>query len=150
MDFAKHILVGTDFSKGSENAIRNAVTLAKGMTARLTLIHVYDAVPFVPPVAPAATVGANIEAELRGAVEKALQKNRDELTSEIADVATVAIQHRNAATGIVGWAKEHNVDLIVTSTHGRGGIAHLLIGSVAEQVVRHAECPVLTIRSKLA
>ncbi|MCZ7684405.1 MAG: universal stress protein [Sandaracinaceae bacterium] len=65
----------------------------------------------------------------------------------VAKTKTALIVSTNAAEGICNYAAKENVDLIVLSTHGRTGLAHLLIGSVAEKVVRHAPCPVLTVRA---
>ena len=59
---------------------------------------------------------------------------------------TVVLTSSSAAYAIVDYARDHGIDLIVTGTHGRGALAHLVMGSVAEQVVRLASCPVLTVR----
>ena len=63
------------------------------------------------------------------------------------ELKTAVVLNANAAVGICDYAAKEEVDLIVLSTHGRTGLSHMLIGSVAERVVRHAPCPVLTLRS---
>ena len=77
-----------------------------------------------------------------------MERLRDERLSGVPGVEFSIKQHPSAAEGICEAAVEAGADLIVLSTHGRTGLAHMLIGSVAERVVRHAPCPVLTLRSK--
>ena len=68
---------------------------------------------------------------------------------DLAKVKTALVVSESPAKGIVDYAEKEGVDLIVISTHGRTGLRRMMIGSVAERVVRHAHCPVLTLRSKL-
>lgn len=138
------ILHPTDFSAPSDYAFRLACSLARDHGARLLVLHVFErqalAYPGVmtPPPPPPAS------AEQRDAALEQLHriKPRD---------AAIAVEHLLAegipATAILQVAQERHCDLIVMGTHGRTGLSRLLIGSVAEQVVRNATCPVLTIKT---
>jgi nucleotide-binding universal stress UspA family protein len=130
-----NILHPTDFSEPSQAACEKAVELARQCGAKLTVLHVYanplmaEGFAYVPDPRPEfeqrlSTV-ANVELPI--AVERALR------------VGVPAEQ-------IVEFAREHNCDLVVMGTHGRTGLSHLLVGSVAEHVVRHAPCPVMVVR----
>ena len=146
----QNILVATDFSDASELSLRAAAMLAKQFSSKVTVVHVFDPAP----LAPIATRGlsgpdqlANKE-HVENAIHEKLESIREETFSEIPDVKAVLIMAASPATAICDYAAKEGVDLIVLSTHGRTGLDHLLIGSVAERVVRHALCPVLTLRSK--
>lgn len=147
--FASHILVPTDFSQASELAVDAAGLLAKQFGAKLTLVHVHDPAALRSP----ATIGWSPEQQkaLVAQIDDTIAKSFDELRARRlagADVADMVILHdASPAHGICVYAEKIGADLIVISTHGRTGLAHLLIGSVAERVVRHAACPVLTLRS---
>jgi nucleotide-binding universal stress UspA family protein len=88
--------------------------------------------------------------DLQREVEDAARARLQELIADADPGAVpaepVVVTSNAPALAIVGYAKEANVDLIVMGTHGRGAVAHLLVGSVAERVVRCAPCPVLTVR----
>jgi nucleotide-binding universal stress UspA family protein len=150
--FNQRILAPTDFSTSSVLALDAAALLAKQFGAAVTLLYVYDPTLLTPlyAVPGAATV---IESTSRApAFEENVRKELEALAKQrfagIASVDFVVKQHANPAEGICAAALESGADLIVVSTHGRTGLAHMLIGSVAERVVRHAPCPVLTLRSK--
>ena len=139
----ERILVPTDFSDHSKQAINYACELAKRFGAELHLLHV------VQPLTTHVSYGAPIpDAELHPPEQPA----REELEA----IAEPGLEHvsrveRSIRTGppfleIVRCAKEKDADLIVIGTHGRTGVAHALIGSVAEKVVRKSPCPVLTVR----
>lgn len=150
MTLASHILVATDFSDASRPALGAAVILAKQFGAKLTLAHSFDPSPLAPlatrPVSGAAQL--QIEQEMERRITEELERLRKDELSEIADVETELLIGPSPADELVKLAKKKNVDLIVIGTHGRTGLSHLLIGSVAEKVVRHAPCPVLTLRSR--
>ena len=140
----KTILVPTDFSENSEGALDYAAALAAQFKAVLHLVHVCQ-VPF-----PAtATMDAVIlpvpawESEMRAAAETEMAKLVGRLP---AVVASSDIAVGSPPVCIVAAAVEHDVDLIVMGTHGRGPLMHALLGSVAERVVRTAPCPVLTVK----
>jgi len=134
----KQILVATDFSEVSTAAIDYGRDLARTFGASLQLLHVMEN-PFLRP-----TPG-DPHAIKTATLGHLLDRLSDE--DRVALRATAALETSDDPAGeIVKYAKTHAVDLIVLGTHGRGGVAHLLLGSVAEKVVRTAPCPVLTVR----
>jgi nucleotide-binding universal stress UspA family protein len=134
----KNILVATDFEPTSEAALTYGRALATTFGARLHLLHVAE-----NDFLRASVTDPHV---LKTAVARRLNER---LTAEDRQVrgarATLEVSDRPADT-ITRYAKREQIDLIVMGTHGRTGVTHLLMGSVAEQVVRMAPCPVLTVR----
>ncbi len=137
------ILCPVDFSAPSRNALRYANEFAKAMNAKITVMHVIQPqpitadinVPYIPP-------------------EVDLEKNaRDDLDHIIKEtVHEGVVVEKVIAFGlpsdcITAQAKQENVDVIILGTHGRSGISRLLMGSTAENVIRHATCPVLVVKA---
>jgi nucleotide-binding universal stress UspA family protein len=143
----KTVLVPTDFSDPSEIAFRYGKAFAESFGASLHLLHVVDSASMYVWGSPEGAVGMPA-----GAYDEAERYARERLQG----LLTMPEQERFRAvqaivTGspfveIVRYAKRQEIDLIVMGTHGRGPIAHMLMGSVAERVVRKAPCPVLTVR----
>jgi universal stress protein A len=140
----KKILCPVDFSKFTPQIVACAVDLAKKYGSELHLLHVIPNLTYFTPYESFLTP------ENLVAVEKNIQ---DEVSNEFAKLlAKITIGAKTATrTGtpfveIIDYAKTENIDLIVMGTHGRSGIEHILIGNVAEKVVRKSPCPVLTIR----
>jgi len=136
----KTILHPTDFSEHSEHAFRLACELARDYGARVVVAHaitlqLYGSLETGPLVADPLV----IEAELRARLE-AVQP------PDPAIVVERRLCKGDAAAEIVALAGDINADVIVMGTHGRGGVGRLLLGSVAEAVLRRAPCPVLTVR----
>lgn len=140
----RHILAPTDFSDYSKKALSDALELARTFGAKLTLLHVVEPSPylgeFTPPAAGADLVN-NLERQASAALARMLPEAQ---RAQIEVIRSVVIG--SPLRKIVEAAEAKHVDLIVMATHGRTGLSHLLIGSVAERVVRTAPCPVLTIR----
>ena len=140
----RKILVAIDFSPDSERAIDAAVELANGNHGHLTLLHVYESPAYSTPdmgmYVPAPELTADIIADARRALDEI--KMRWAAKGVSVDVAWVA---GTAAPEIVGYAREHDFDLIVVGSHGRRGFRRFVLGSVAETVVRTADRPVLTV-----
>ena len=139
-----HILVPMDFSAYAEQALDYAIALAQKLQARLTLLHVIQ-----PPLVASADMGVwpspafldELEATIAGDMEGYLARvTAAGLEGEIAVVHGVPFQQ------ILDIAKARQVDLIILGTHGRTGLAHVLLGSVAEKVARLAPCPVMIAR----
>ena len=149
MAFAQHILATTDFSPASEKGVRAAAEVAVLTGAGITLVHVFDPAPFAPIATRGEELASQLvdEQQLERSIRDALEAVRGNLLAGVKDVSLEVIQSANAADAISKRADGADVDLIVMSTHGRTGLAHLLIGSVAERVVRHARCAVLTVHS---
>jgi nucleotide-binding universal stress UspA family protein len=142
----KTVLVPTDFSDASQSALRYGKAMAEAFGASLHVVHVMED---LLAHAWAAEVYVSSMPQLRDEIEKesrlrleALLKD-DERRKFRAETALLA---GNPFIEIIRYAKAHDVDLIVMGTHGRGPIAHMLLGSVAEKVVRKSPCPVLTVR----
>jgi len=143
----KRVLFPTDFSELSLHALKYAVSFAQSYKAELHVLHVVDEAyqywmamgPSSLPVGPPPDELVDLaKKELARFIEEHVAKSGVALVSE-ASMGRPFME-------IVGYAKDRKIDLIVLGTHGRGGLRHALLGSVAERVVRKAPCPVLTIR----
>jgi nucleotide-binding universal stress UspA family protein len=142
----KRILTATDFSQHSQVALRYAAAFAKAFGAEVILCHVLEKPDFLSQFPPVAE--GYFPPNLAEIHEKHARIQCEQDLAEIGlSHARVVLPHGNPPTEIVRAAKSENADLIIVGTHGRGAIAHLLLGSVAERVVRSASCPVLTVRS---
>jgi nucleotide-binding universal stress UspA family protein len=134
----KNVLVAVDFGDASEAALTYARNFARTFGARLHVLHVLENT-FLRPMANDPHV-----------VETAAARQvHDRLTDEDRTGlrAVAAVRKSDApAEEIVRYARDESIDLVVLGTHGRQGVAHLLVGSVAEKVVRAAPCPVLIVR----
>ena len=143
----KNILVATDFSEPSDAALAYGRALARTFGATL---HVANVVDNVPALVYGAEAYAASMPELQQEIEDSARKQLADLLVDDdrppLPVRPVVLTSSAPAAAIVGYAKGERIDLIVAGTHGRGGVAHLLMGSVAERVVRTAPCPVLTVR----
>jgi nucleotide-binding universal stress UspA family protein len=143
----KNILVATDFSEPSDAALRYGRALAQNFKATLHVVHV---VGQMSSLVYGAEAYAGSIPELQQDVEDAARKQLDDLLvdhdAHPLPTRCILLTSNAPAVAIVDYAGRERIDLIVTGTHGRGGVAHLLMGSVAERVVRTAPCPVLTVR----
>ena len=142
----KIVLVPTDFSDASESALRYGKAMAEAFGASLHFVHVMED---LLAHAWAAEVYVSSMPQLRDEIEKESRQRLEMLLGESDRSkfrAEIALLAGNPFLEIIRYAKAHDVDLIVMGTHGRGPIAHMLLGSVAEKVVRKSPCPVLTVR----
>lgn len=139
------ILCPTDFSEASTEAIAEASALAAHFGAELLLVHVVPVLPALPPDPNFMFEIPEYERALHSDAERSLHKLADSLTAKSMRVRTF-VGHGDAGSEIVRIAREEGADMIVISTQGRTGWRHLAFGSVAEKVVRLAQCPVLTLR----
>lgn len=142
----RKILVTTDLSKESYSAIEYAAWIASKEKATITLLYCVDNLPSVPYHTVDLTFDKFRE-ELLQQEQKRLNKYSAPLVKKFKRKMKVVLVVGNASQTIISYAKEHKFDMIVMNTHGRTGIQHAVLGSIAEKVVRHAPCPVLTIRS---
>jgi nucleotide-binding universal stress UspA family protein len=137
------ILVSTDFSNNSCQALPYANTYAQQFGAEVYLVHVIEEPPFMSDVKNVPLVMSDKQ------LQQKAHNDLDALAAEEFDEAVKVhpmVRHGKAKDEIVAAARELNVDLIMISTHGRTGLKRALLGSVAEVVVRHAHCPVLVVR----
>lgn len=140
----KKILVATDFSDHAAYAIEHAEVLAKQFEAEILLLHVIES--FTYSLTDSMTVIGHDQA-LSATAEALLENLQNRLVAEGFSVERVLV-HGTAYKEIVEKAKEAASDLIVIGTHGRTAMEQLLLGGVAEKVVRLATCPVLTVPGK--
>jgi nucleotide-binding universal stress UspA family protein len=141
----KNILVATDFSEPSKAALTYGRALARTFGATLHVVQVVGQVPMI--VYGAEAYSASMP-ELQHEIEMSA---RTQLADFVAGddhpaAKQVLITSDLPAVAIVDYAARERIDLIIAGTHGRGGVAHLLMGSVTERIVRTAPCPVLTVR----
>jgi nucleotide-binding universal stress UspA family protein len=140
----KTILVPSDFSECSDEAVRYGLELARRFDAKVHLLHVVQD----PVTQPWAAEGFSVplfevvDQWRTQAVERLRTAVPEADRARTTIVSTVATPYAE----ILDYAAANQVDLIVMGTHGRGGVSHMLLGSIAERVVRRAPCPVLTVR----
>jgi len=135
------ILVPTDGSPAAEAAVEQAVSLARQYGATIHALYVVDSSAYSTLEAGAEVVIDSLETEGERAVEE-IATAAEEAGVDVTTAVTTGTAYR----GILSYADEHGVDLIVMGTHGRRGIDRYLLGSVTERVVRTADVPVLTVR----
>jgi nucleotide-binding universal stress UspA family protein len=143
----KKILVPTDFSELSREALSTAVDFARAFQAAIELVHVYVEPTYIlPPPIDMATFPFDTSAVL-AKVQESLEGERARVLAAGVPCEIVALSGR-AAPDVVERAKTTGADLIVMGTHGRSGFEHAILGSVAERVVHHAPCPVLVVPAR--
>jgi nucleotide-binding universal stress UspA family protein len=144
----KKILVATDFSEPSEAALAYGRELARNFGAALTIVNVVENLLTRAYGVDGGVV--MIDPELQRQIEDGARQELDKLISkedrDLLKAEGVVLVSGMPADAIISRARQTNTDLIVMGTHGRGGMAHLFLGSVSERVVRTAPCPVLTVR----
>lgn len=138
---AKKVVFPTDFSNTSKAAMEFAESLVRGQGGKLYIVHVEEP--------PAAYGGGDL---FYGLPSATLEDIKRLLLSVVPSDTSVAFEHHlvhgSPADAIANFAESVNADLIVLGTHGRTGVSRMLMGSVAEAVVRHAKCPVVTYKAK--
>ncbi len=137
----KKVLALTDGSQNSRSALRYAVEICRNFDASLHLLSVVEDMP--------SYVNLEVGIEFFASIQETIKKEVVQCSGycETSGVAcTGEIRHGVPYEEIINYAKEIDADLIVMATHGHTGLSHILLGSVAEKIVRHAPCPVLTTR----
>lgn len=140
MSFLRTILAPTDFSELAARAVAYAFELASARGGKVHIMHVYN----IPAYPDGMTVGVDIVTSIESAARRALAQEADKYASR-PEFAGVILEMGDAREQIVRQAKALSAGLIVMGTHGRTGFRHLLLGSVAERVVRSSPCPVLVV-----
>jgi nucleotide-binding universal stress UspA family protein len=141
----RKILVPLDFSRCSDDALEAACELSKRFDAPIMLLHAY-VIPTYPLPEGYVMASAETVAEVLAKTKEAMDKYKQRAQTLGAQRVDVTMTEGPAFAEIIRIARESGADLIVMGTHGRTGIRHALLGSVAEKVVRKAPCAVLTIR----
>ncbi len=137
----QHLLVPVDFSEGTAAAVSCAVEFAGKFNARITLLHVLQTI-----FPPASELGFTFAEQEKIRQDNAAEELR-KLAATVAPIPAATVMESGTPWDrIVHWAGAHAADLIIMPTHGRSGLKHLWIGSVAERVVQHAPCAVLVVR----
>lgn len=141
----KNILLPTDFSKISLSAAEYALVLAEQYNAKIHLLHVIDK---TPPILAIRSLDLSKE-KIIDSIEKDAKQRLEECLRRISGAKDIDV-HPVLRKGvdyeeIIKYARKKKIDVIVIATHGRTGILHTLLGSVAEKVVRHSKTPVLVI-----
>ena len=147
MILLKHILVATDFGEASSVALSYGRELARTFGATLHVVHAVDLLAARLPM----TQGHGYDLDrLQKEVEESARTSLAELVTE--DDRTklgareAVVASLSPSDAILDYARDKTIDMIVIGTHGRSGISRLVMGSVAEKIVRTAPCPVLTVR----
>jgi nucleotide-binding universal stress UspA family protein len=143
----KKILVGTDFSAPSQIALEYGRHLARTFNASLRVVHVVENL-----LTRYGVEGYVNFPELQQQVEDAARSRLAEIVTDddraTIDARSKVVASHSPARAIVEYARDEGIDLIVLGTHGRGAVSRVLLGSVAERVVRTAPCPVLTVHDR--
>jgi len=139
----RHILVATDFSHDANRAVATAGELARALSAKLTLLHVVQMPSYAFFGGGAFVPSPELTSDIINDAKRWLAAARDRLGGIAVDIVCL---DGDPGSLILRWAEEHAPDLIVVGTHGRRGVRRLVIGSVADHVMRAAPCPVMTVR----
>ena len=149
MNNLRRILVPVDYSACSRSALEHAAMLAKSFNATIDLLYVWEAPAFIAPEAMVGAAGTTQTlAQLASdQAQAAMREFVAQAREDGIEIANTRVEHGDPSHTLVTLADSDGYDLIAMGTHGRSGFAHLLLGSVAEKVVRRASCPVLTVRT---
>ncbi len=141
-----NIVCPVDFSEYTEGILKYAVSIAKKYDARVHLLHVIPNLNYFTPYESFLTPENLVLIERN--IEKEIEKDFEKIVKKIDMPVIKIIKTGVVFVEIIDYIKEENIDLVIMGTHGRSGIEHILIGSVAEKILRRSPCPVLTVRPK--
>jgi universal stress protein A len=144
MSRIEHILLPTDFSEYSSSAVPYACALADEYGAQMHVLHVLEkmgTVPYFGMGLAAPGIAEESEQHARKLIEGVLPADWPARGR-----AVLAVKHGSPFVEIIRYVKDENISIMVITTHGRTGLAHTLLGSQAEKLVRKSPCPVLTVR----
>lgn len=141
------ILVPTDFSADADKALSTATELATIFGAKIVVIHAYHVdIPMLSPMGGGYALPQGFYEGLRSQATAQIEEIAEKLVAEGIDATGIAL-HEPASIAIAEQAESLPADLIVMGTRGNTGLKHVVLGSVAERVVRTAPCPVLTVKA---
>lgn len=142
----KKVLLATDFSECAKTAEEYAAAFADQFQTELHVLHVVvDTSLMATEYGASLSLAPDYLEQIKNEAKRSIEKILVESVKRGGPGISV-IREGNPPLEVVKYASEHDIDLIVIGTHGRGGFMHLLLGSCAEKVVRKAQCPVLTVR----
>jgi nucleotide-binding universal stress UspA family protein len=142
----KNILVATDFGEAADAALAYGRAFAMPFGATLHVVHVVENVYLGAGAEGIVAIPPTLQEDVVDAARKRLDNLLIDSDGSGPSTRRAVLISSSPAFAIVDYAKGHNIDLIVTGTHGRGALAHIVMGNVAERIVRLAPCPVLTVR----
>jgi nucleotide-binding universal stress UspA family protein len=140
---ARRLLVPTDFSETADRALQRAIGMARVLPAQLVVIHVHSPVVVLPPPIDMVSLSTVFPKALEK-MEEALEE-RAARVREAGLVCEIELVEGAPHVEIVAFADKIQAEMIVLGTHGRGGLAHAVLGSVTERVIHRATCPVLVV-----
>lgn len=143
----KTILVPTDFSQCADEAVAYAAEIAKKFEASITLLNIFQTPIYPTPYGGEFALDEEVISKIREGAKEGIDKTKKKLEAlGVRDVKGDVVEG-NPADAIAEYASTKKLDMIVMGTHGFRGLKHWVLGSVAERVVRTANCPVLTVRN---
>ena len=145
-----HLLVPIDGSPTADKALDEAIRLARGSGAKITLLHVMDALTYMTGFESGTRYAEQILPLMRSAGENLLAQAGQKVLAQGLQVECILITEGPGRVfeHVADHARSNNVDLIVLGSHGWRGVKRVLLGSDAEQIIRHAPVPVLVVRAK--
>jgi nucleotide-binding universal stress UspA family protein len=147
----KRILVPTDFSESSERALKYAIRLGRPYKAEIVVLHVFHLKEYLALLSQREDVDSGTANQVLEASKNRASEKVEDLVHRLDDKEVVLVPILLVGVPfeeIVRYAAEHQINLIVMPTHGRTGLAHFLLGSTAERVISHSDCPVVVIRTR--
>jgi len=148
MTFApKHILMPTDFSECSQHALEAALSLAAKYDATVSVLHVIEPARYSGAVGHEAAIDPEAYKDVGAQVKRAAVEHMQAFMANVTQPnVTSSVENGVPYDAVVRCAEANKCDLVVIGTHGRSGLKRFVMGSVAERVIRHSPCPVLTVR----
>jgi nucleotide-binding universal stress UspA family protein len=138
--------VPTDFSEGADRALTWARTLAQAFRAEIIVLHVLELPVNWTPLGGLGSIPTPLSSESVEQLTNEAQTIVETVARDAPEVARRLLRKGHPREVILAIAQEVGADVVVMGTHGRRGVSHLLIGSVAEHIVRHSPIPVCTVR----
>lgn len=142
----RNVLVATDFSEPSDAALVYGRELAARFGATLHVLHVTENIYLTVANEAYIAMAPDLQEQIEDGARRELRRLLADTDKSGPPSIPIVLRSSSPAQAIIEYAKGRGIDVIVMGTHGRGGLAHLVMGSVAERVVRLAPCPVLTVR----
>jgi universal stress protein A len=140
----ERILVPIDFSDYTDQIVDVALEIGRKFSSEIHLLHVIPSMDYLTPYESFLALDNLVEVQKQ--IQQVVEQDMEKVAQKLPAPSTKAIRSGIAFVEIIDYVKTQNIGLVVMATHGRGTLEHILMGSVAEKVVRRAMCPVLTIR----